>query len=368
VSLPPDTVAIDYLPAVTHAPGVGRYARELVRAVVARDDAPPLLLLEIGAASRAIPEESLGLEGCDPARVRRIQRRIPQRALDLGHRLIGLGVDDLSGRPKIFHRARPWLPPVRKAAIVLPLAELPAPDTDAERALAIRAREAAAVVAFSEDYAQRAIQRLGVDPGRVHRTPVGAEHWVRDLGGPAGPTRRRIVVLGAMRDARRPMAVLAGFERLIASGVDAELLWVGRGDNAAREFQMGWSASAARERISWMDQPLERDMPATVGEAAVLLHLADDEGTAVTPLEACALGTAVAAERIPAFEEVLPPDTQWIDPDPGPESIADALAAALQHGVDPERRSARAKNALGHTWDACAAATIQIWRALAGAC
>ena len=32
MNLPPDAVAIDYLPAVTHAPGVGRYARELVRA------------------------------------------------------------------------------------------------------------------------------------------------------------------------------------------------------------------------------------------------------------------------------------------------------------------------------------------------
>ncbi len=368
MSLSSDTVAIDYLPAVTHAPGVGRYARELVRAVVRRHDAPPLVLCEIGATPRAVPEEALGLEACEPGRVRRVQRRIPQRALDLGHKLVRLGVDDLCGRPKVFHRARPWLPPIRKAAIVLPLAELPAPDTAAERALAARAREAAAVIAFSEDYAQRAVQRLGVDPGRVHRTPVGAEHWVRDLGGPAGSTRPRIVVLGAMRRARRPLAALAGFEHLIASGVDAELVWVGRGDDAASAFQVAWSASPARERISWVDHPLEQDMPSTVGEAAVLLHLADDEGTAVTPLEACALGTAVAAERLPAFEEVLPPDTQWIERDPSSESIATALAAALGLGLDPERRATRARNAERHTWDACAAATIPVWRAVAGAC
>ena len=49
---PPMRVGMDYLAAVTHPPGVGRYVRELVRAVVRLDERPALALFELGGGAR----------------------------------------------------------------------------------------------------------------------------------------------------------------------------------------------------------------------------------------------------------------------------------------------------------------------------
>ena len=52
-------VGIDYWTAPTHAPGVGRYVRELVRALARRPDAPELALLELGPGARGVPVEAV---------------------------------------------------------------------------------------------------------------------------------------------------------------------------------------------------------------------------------------------------------------------------------------------------------------------
>ena len=46
-------VGIDYLQAVSHAPGVGRYAREMVRALVRQANCPDLRLFEWGRGGRS---------------------------------------------------------------------------------------------------------------------------------------------------------------------------------------------------------------------------------------------------------------------------------------------------------------------------
>ena len=94
-------VGLDYLPAVTHAPGAGRYARELVRALVRLEEPAglDLRLLQLGGARATIGEPALGLAG---ARVRpRLRRlRLPRR---LAAR-IGLTPERLLGRLDLFHR------------------------------------------------------------------------------------------------------------------------------------------------------------------------------------------------------------------------------------------------------------------------
>jgi len=69
-------VGIDYLPAVTHAPGAGRYARELVRALLRLEDRPEIALYEVGRAERTVEERALGL----PADGRGLARLVSTRS------------------------------------------------------------------------------------------------------------------------------------------------------------------------------------------------------------------------------------------------------------------------------------------------
>lgn len=81
------SIALDYTAAAGHAPGVGRYTRELVRALV-REPGPPLSrlrLVEVGRAPRPMAGAPLGLEGPEvlqPTEHRML--RLPRRLLEIG--------------------------------------------------------------------------------------------------------------------------------------------------------------------------------------------------------------------------------------------------------------------------------------------
>ncbi len=366
-------VGIDYLPAVAHAPGVGRYAREMVRAAVRCKGGPQLALFEWGSGPRAMEGAPLGL--ADPQLpLRRRRFLLPRRALTLGNRWFRLGADDLLGGVDVFHRILPEQPPVRRAPQVLPIAELPPPGSPADLALAEAVRRASATAVFCEHYALEVPKRYGVDPASVAQVSVGAEHWVRDLAGQAGDpfaaqeagrsgdSPPRILVLGALRPERRPELALAGFERLRAGGAPAQLCLVGRPAQAAPAFREALDRSPVAGDVRWIDDPIEGQMPSLVAGSAVLLHLAQDEGSPVTPLEACAMGLAIAAERLPAFEEALGDLGSWMPRDPNAAQVADALAAAL--GLTHER-SARIALAQGYTWTRCAQQHFALWEAVA---
>lgn len=366
-------VGIDYLPAVAHAPGVGRYAREMVRAAVRCAAGPELALFEWGSGPRAMEGPPLGLDNAR-LRVRRRRFPLPRRALTLGNRWLRLGADDLLGGVDVFHRILPEQPPVRRAPQVLPIAELPPPGTPADLALAEAVRRAAATAVFCGHYALEVPRRYGVDPASVAQVSVGSEHWVRDLAGQAGdaPAAKemashakatpRILVLGALRAERRPELALAGFERLRAGGAAAQLCLVGRPAQAAQAFREALDRSPVAADVRWIDDPVESQMPSLVAGSSVLLHLAQDEGSPVTPLEACAMGLAVAAERLPAFEEALGNLGSWMPRDPSAEQVADALAAAL---ALTHERSARIALAQAYTWTRCAEQHFALWEAVA---
>ena len=357
-------VGIDYLPAVTHAPGIGRYARELVRALVRLSDAPELALLEVGGGARRMKGASLGLEG---TRFQRVRSRLPRRVVALIARA-GLGVEAMLGRIDVFHRVQADWPPIERSPQVLPVPELPPPGSRAEAELAERARAMDAVLVFSSHYENEVARRLSLEPRRVHRVAVGCEHWLRDLGNAsvARCSTPRVLVLGALREEREPLLVLAAFERLLSRCGPAELLFVGRPGSATERFEAALAHSPARARVRWIRDPLETDMPRTVAESSVLVHLAREEGTPVTPLEACAMGLAVLAAPLPAFEEALGSLGTWRAPGSSAEELSRGMEEALADARDGERTAARRQLACEYTWARNAASTVALWQEVAG--
>lgn len=356
-------LAIDYTPGPGHAPGLGRYVRELVRALVRLEDAPPLRLVEVGRAATPMEGDPLGLQGPGVlASFERTRLRLPRRALALA-----TGLGDLVGRrafggAALLHRTTLELPGPRErdGHLAIPhtiaVAEFPPAGSAADEALAARCRAARGVVVFSADAAARVASRYGVAASQV---PVGCDHWARELPeAPVAPRPTRdVLVLGAMRASRRPLEALRAFEALRASGEVARLLWVGRPGDLARPFREAVGASPFAGDVRWIEAPEERRMARCVSGASVLLHLADDEATPVTPLEALRAGLPVVASRLPSFEEALGSGGRWVDAtEPG--EIAEALRAAMGNH---DQIGARIERASPYTWHASARAHLRLW-------
>ncbi len=350
-------VSVDYLPAVSHWPGPGRYARELVRAVVALERAPELELVELGRAPAIVPPDALGLSGAER------RRRVPLPRRGVAALCAGGGSRLVFGAPQVHHRVRPEQPGPRGVPALQPVAELPAPGSPGEARLRALVAAGTRLAVFAGWAAERLAARLGVDPAAVERLPVGCDHWRRELPDPPPPADPpTLLVLGRLDAARRPLELLAALERLRAGGVPARLVWAGVPGDAAAAFERALASSPARLATTWVRAKDEARMPTLVARAGALVHLADSEGTAVTPLEAFSFGAPVVATRLPAFEEALGGEAHLLDPGPpDPGALADALADALATALDPARRAHREAVAARYPWAAAARLTVEAW-------
>lgn len=352
-------VALDHLPGVTHAPGVGRYARELARALCARDEAPTLVLSEVGPGARSQEHRLAGLE-----RATRVQRVVRERWLRLQRDLLRRGAERYLPPVDLFHCTRPLLPALGRVPRVIPVADLPRPGSPAEQALTRAARDAAAVVVFADGLRAPVAERLGLPLDRVYWTPVGCEHFERERTCPhTAPTGApRILVLGAVREARRPEVVLAAFEQVLGTEPEARLLLLGRAGDRGEAFTRALATSPARGAVEWRSGDVEDDLPEALAQADVLLHLAESESSPVTPLEALAAGATVVAEPLPAFVEALGPHGRWVST--APDDVAGSVLEALRDSRDEQLRTQRRAHAAAFTWDRCAAATLEVWRGI----
>lgn len=358
-------IAIDYGIALSHAPGVGRYARELVRALVRRADAPALRLLEVGRAPHVLPVTALGL---DAARANGVDVRVtrvplPRRVVGALGR-IGWTTERWVGGADVVHQVLPYEPlPTRTAWNTLTLAELPDPRSAFERALRNTLSRTERVLVFSNSARDELARRFDVDASRIEVVPVGADHWARET---PSPSQRRsppeVLVLGQATPRRRPDAIVTACERVVAGGLELRLRFVGPKGELGDALRARLARSPLADRAT-IEPGVEAEMPGLVAGAGVLVHLNDVEWTAVTPLEAFAVGVPVVVSRIPAFVEALRDEADYIDDD---AELADAIAAAITSDSDA-RRARRREFARAFTWDRNAAATIDVWTKMVSA-
>lgn len=373
-------IGLDYTAAVSHPFGVGRYVRELVRALVRLEDRPELALLEFGRDAELFDTPALGLAFGDP-HTRRVRVRWPRRTLGWSARL-GRGAESWLGGVDLFHQARLPAAPVRNARQTLAVAELPPESSPRFAELAAAWRAASAVIVFSTDARARLGARFTSPPGGIHVVPVGSEHWRRALAAltpPALPAR--VLVLGRLGADRAPLALLAACEQLASRGTAVEFALAGAAPTSAELAAPELAEFAARSAraehgLAVRRLPagtpsvlaLEHALPQLVAGASVLVHLVPDALTPVTPLEALALGVPVVCPRLPAFEEALGDEAFYVDLAEcrrEPRVLADTLAAALSSRADAAACDRRTLHARAFTWDANARATLALWRQLA---
>ncbi len=364
-------IGIDYRPALVNREGIGRYTRELVRALVGLDFGRNLGLFGYTLRGKRYSLAELGLADTDAELLR---LRLPSRALPWLLARLSKGVDDLVGGAHVYHHTQYNRLPVREAVEVATLYDCiyvhdagyldPAVAqrmTAQARALAQNAR---LILVPSEFVAAEVVMSFGTPPAKIVVTPLGCDHVARVTPAPGSSTPAPYVLTVTRVDARKNhLRMLTAFERLVREGLPHRWIVAGQPGYGAEHFERALASSPARERVEWRRSPGDAELARLYEDAALFLYASLNEGFGLPPLEAMAFGVPVVASCVTAMPEVLRDAALLVEPTDA-DAIFEAARALL---TDPDRALDHAHRGRQHarafTWRETARATLAAYRA-----
>jgi glycosyltransferase involved in cell wall biosynthesis len=343
--------------------GIGRYARELRRALSRREDVELVDLRPHRPRNRASAGHRIA-QG--------LAREIAYYGWTLD-RQARRGRADLVHVPAYGpHRSR--LPYVLTIHDVLPVVrpELFPFVIRTHFALAVRrsAMRAACVVTQTDHVREQLIDVFGLAPDRVASVPLGADE--RFSPGPAAPQRLRerfgidrpyVVCVGTLEPRKNLVAALRAMER---AQLAPEVMLVVAGGRGWRNAEFERALEKTEVPVAMTGRVSDEELVELYRGAACLLFPSLWEGYGLPPLEAMAAGCPVIATDRPTVPEVVGDAGLLVDP-----TDVDALAEALRSVVGDERRREEMRRsglarAAELTWERTARETVGVYRRVLG--
>ncbi|MEM8709708.1 MAG: glycosyltransferase family 1 protein [Planctomycetota bacterium] len=358
---------LDYRPALVNGQGIGRYVRELSRALVGISGVEPALFGPTWAVP-SFERSALGIEGA-----RLFRRRIPSKPLTSLLRGAGIGVERLfGGHASLCHHTQYRRLPTRLPEVAT-IHDLVFLDTDrfmasptAERMSAFAraaAEQCAAIITPTEVVADEVAERLDVPRERIFATHLGVDHVHRGAAERASAPSAAPYFLSAARNETRKnlVTVLRAFEAL---GSDVRWKVAGTSGAGGEALDEALRGSPARDRVDRLGHVDETRLRELVQGALAFVLVPLDEGFGLAPLEAMALGVSAISSNVPVVREVCGGGAVLVDP-----LDVDALTAALERlAGDAEERARQAALGSAHaarfTWARTAEATLAAYRSV----
>ncbi|HUR28052.1 MAG TPA: glycosyltransferase family 1 protein [Planctomycetota bacterium] len=364
-------VGLDYRPALVNREGIGRYARELVRALIEEGADESLRLFGSTLAASRFTREELGLVG---SKARMLRWRLPSKWLPGLMRASGRGVDDLLGGVDVFHHTQPNLLDVRRAREVATIFDciylsrdgwLDAASAERmERAAREQIRRAALVLVPTAFVAGEVVARLGARPEQVVVTELGCDHAARHVAVKTGEARRAAPYLLTVSrvDARKNhVRMLAAFEQLVAAGLPHRWIVVGPRGHGAEAFESALESSPARTRVEWRRDVSDERLGHLYAAADAFVFASLSEGFGLPPLEAMVHGVPVIASNTTCLPEVCGDGAVLVDPLDA-YAIAAGMTRVLQDQDFARELASRGRaRAAKFTWRDCARKTLAVY-------
>jgi glycosyltransferase involved in cell wall biosynthesis len=346
-------ILVDYRAALRERTGVGHYAHELVRALVA--SSPPDQILSVFSSSWT--------DRLDPARVpgaRVIDRRVPVRVLNsLWHRWEWPPIELLAGtRVDIAHSLHPLLMPARRAAQVVTIHDLDFLDHPERSGAEIRrdypalaaahATRADRVIVISQHTAGEVERRLGVPASRISVCVPGAPEWPRRAHEPVPGS---VLFVGTL-DARKNVgALIDAYARVVAARPDAPpLVLAGRKTPDADVWLPRIDERPLAGHVRMAGYVPHAELLALYNDAILLVMPSHHEGFGIPALEAMTTGVPVVAADRGALPEVIGDAGLLVDPMDAEAFAATILRALADRSLRDTLRERGWRRAAGRQW------------------
>lgn len=324
------SLSIDYRPALVNQEGIGRYVRELVRAMLFSGLGPELTLFAGTLRPSRYSKADLGLVGSG---VRYLRPRYPTRYFRNRLNKRGMGIDDWIGDTSVYHQTQ-WSPlPVREAREIgtvfdciyaLDAMGPGGPDFLPKEAAKRMLAEATALVERCEilmvpcQYvAGEVVNKLGADPAKVRVTHLGCDHLPPGAPrtGHLAPNAPYLLTITRIDRRKNHVLALRVFERLVAKGYPHHWVVVGPLGYGHEEFVQALKQSPAHNKVRWLRVVGDGELSTLFSGAEMLFWPSRNEGFGLPPLEAMANGTPVITSDCTSLPEICGDAAILHDPD-----------------------------------------------------
>jgi glycosyltransferase involved in cell wall biosynthesis len=366
-------IYIDVSSAVHAKAGIGRYAGNLARALVARH--PECLALFYNRLPDSRPPE--GLEGV-PARTVQAGYKPWRMAVWLGQ-VAGVGFNRLVPGAQLFHATEHLLPPLREVPTVLTVHDMIFklfPEYQKRlnywylnATMPIYCRRADAIITVSQSSKHDIVTHYGIDPGRVTVVYEAAAHEFA----PAPPAamddvRRRyglpeeyLIHVGTIEPRKNLTRLVEALQRLRDEGLRIPLLIVGsKGwlyDGLFRRLE----ELEVRDAVRLSGYVPSADLPVLYSAARLAVMSSLYEGFGLPVLEAMACGTPVISSNSSSLPEFGGEAARYFDP-----YDVEAMASTIERvwtddGLRAEMGSLGLVQAAKFSWDRAAEETLRVY-------
>ena len=365
-------IGIDYRPALVNPTGIGRYVRELVRAMVELSFDDNLGLFGYSMARSLYSRDQLGL-GDNGAELVRL--RLPSRWLPGLMNRLGRGADDLVGGADVYHHTQFQLLPVRRAVEVSTIYDCMyvysdagyMPPEVAER-LQVVAKEqvarSARILVPSHFVGAEVVMALGAHPDRVTVVELGCDHVARALPARLPPPPKTPYLLTVSRvDARKNhLRMLQAFELLVKEGLPHRWIIAGERGYGHEPFERALAESPARDRVEWRERVDDAALPVLYAQTDCFLFASLNEGFGLPPLEAMACGAPVVTSCVTSMPEVCGEAAFLVEPTESERIFEAARRVLTEQDIADELRLRARSQARKFTWRECAKRTLLAYR------
>lgn len=374
-------ILFDISPAVHRHAGLGRYAYELLRALLDfdHDNAYHAFYSRMGPGERLeppldrLPAHNFGL----PAK--------PWRMSVLLAQLAHIPMDAWLPACDLFHATEHLLPPLRRARSVFTIHDLiflhfPEYHLPMNRwylglMLPRFLRRADALIAVSEHTKRDVVKRMQIPPDKITVIYEGANPAFKPLDDGAARERVRekyqlpaefILYFATLEPRKNLLTLLDAYHALLSREQAIPTLVV-----AGRK---GWLYQPMFARVrelgledrvhftGWVD---EQDAPAIMNAASVFVYPSLYEGFGLPPLEAMACGTPVICSNASSLPEVVGDGGLLFEPrDVG--ALANAITSVLADAeLRTQLRARGIEQARKFSWERAARETLAVYQSVA---
>jgi len=374
-------VAIDYTPAVNQRGGIGRYTRELFRALIRLDQQDEFVVYYSHPRGQRPAPTFPGVKN-----VAERPLGVSDRWLTiLWHRLrVPLSIDLLTGPVDLFHFPNFDMAPVRRGRRVVTIHDLsfllhPECAEEGNRAYLERAvpraiRQADFVVVDSANTQNDVICLLDADPARVEVVYPAVDEHFRPIADEDALAQMRekynlhfpfILNQNVVEPRKNLPRLIEAYARLRRDlGIEHRLV-IGGGlgwlyepvFQAVEEHSLG-------DSVVFLGYVSDADLPLLYNLADLFVYPSLYEGFGIPPLEAMACGTPVVTSNTSSLPEAVGDAGLMVRPT-DVEGLAEAMAQVL---TNPTMRADLSRRGLERaklfTWQASAEKVLSIYRRL----